>query len=64
MNDEDIQSMLRDLLTEPESAADWAALDGLKVATYSEAGMMTYDKGLVLTTPDGSEFRITIVQSR
>jgi len=25
---------------------------------------MTYNKGLVITLPDGSEFQVTIVQSR
>ena len=63
MNDEDIQSMLLDLLTEPESAADWAALDDIEVRTFSDAGVLTYNKGLTLTIGD-SEFQITIVQAR
>ena len=29
-----------------------------------EAGLMTYNDGFVLRTPDGHEFQITIVQSR
>ena len=32
--------------------------------TFEEAGVMTYNKGLVITLPDGSEYQVTIVQSR
>ena len=38
--------------------------ENLRVRTYAEAGVMTYDKGLVITTPDGQEFQLTIVRSR
>ena len=34
------------------------------VLTYDEAGMLTRNYGLVVRTSDGSEFQITIVQSR
>ena len=34
------------------------------VLTYDEAGMLTRNAGLVVRTSDGSEFQITIVQSR
>ncbi len=37
--------------------------ENLRVRTYEEAGVMTYDKGLVITTPDGQEFQLTIVRS-
>lgn len=36
----------------------------MRVQTYTEVGMMTYDKGLVITLPDGSEYQLTIVQRR
>ena len=39
-------------------------LRGCSARTYSEAGVLTYNKGLVVTMPDGSEFQLTIVQSR
>lgn len=32
--------------------------------TFEEAGMLTSNHGLVVRTTDGSEFQITIVQSR
>ena len=38
--------------------------ENLRVETYEQAGVMTYNKGLVITLPDGSEYQLTIVQSR
>jgi hypothetical protein len=34
-----------------------------RVETFENAGLLTYDRGLVLTTNDGAEFQITIVAS-
>ncbi|MEN6384784.1 MAG: hypothetical protein ABFD79_06265 [Phycisphaerales bacterium] len=34
------------------------------VVNFQEAGMITRNSGLVVRTTDGSEFQITIVQSR
>ena len=36
----------------------------LRVRTYRELGMLTNDAGFVVTMKDGSEFQVTIVQSR
>ena len=38
--------------------------ENLRVQTYEQAGGMTYNKGLVITLPDGSQYQLTIVQSR
>ena len=38
--------------------------DVRSVMTYDEAGMLTRNNGLVVRTRDGSEFQITVVQSR
>ena len=38
-------------------------LRGCTVRTFSEAGILTYNKGLVVAMPDGREFQLTIVQS-
>ena len=38
--------------------------ENLQVQTFDNAGIMTYNKGLVITLPDGTEFQVTIVQSR
>ena len=35
-----------------------------RVSTFEQAGVMTYNKGLVISLPDGTEFQLTIVQSR
>ena len=49
-------------------AGEWdvdnSLLRGCHARTYSEAGTLTYNKGLVVTMPDGCEFQITIVKSR
>jgi hypothetical protein len=37
---------------------------GGSVATFEECGVMTNNRGLVLTLPSQDEFQITIVQSR
>lgn len=31
---------------------------------FEDAGIMTYNKGIVIRTRDGAEFQLTIVQSR
>ena len=35
-----------------------------KVRSFSEAGVLTGNEGLVLSLEDGSEFQLTIVQSK
>ena len=62
ITEETLQNALMDLIREGESfEIDW---ENIRVSTYENAGVMTYNKGLVLTLPDGSEFQLTIVQSR
>jgi len=50
----DIMELMRELLE----------IEGLEVTTYEEEGLLSWDEGLVVKTEDGSEFQITIVQSR
>lgn len=38
--------------------------ENMRVKTFEEAGVMTRDKGLVITLPDGSEYQITIKRSK
>ncbi|HKQ49709.1 MAG TPA: hypothetical protein VJZ71_16670 [Phycisphaerae bacterium] len=74
MTTRDLQDQLRDLLDDvlrgrddaDDPANDLADhVEGLRrIATYEEVGMMTTDPGLVITTDDGQEFQVTIVQSR
>ena len=42
-----------------EEEGEW-----VEIRTYEEAGLLSYDEGLVVTLPDGREYQITIVQSR
>ena len=62
--EEDMQNGLAQLIT-----GDWCydseiCWENLTVRTFAEAGVMTYNKGLVITLPDGSEYQLTIIQSR
>ena len=50
----DIKELIRELLEN----------EGLEVETYEEAELLTRDDGLVIKTEDGSEYQITIVQSK
>lgn len=36
----------------------------ISVKTFEAAGVLTRNKGLVVTTEDGTEFQVTIVKSR
>ena len=47
-----------------QSAIDAGRQSGyVQVETFEGVGMMTNDRGLVLTFEDGSEFQVTIVRS-
>ena len=50
--------------TLPAGAGSEIRWENIRVETYEQAGVMTYNKGLVITLPDGSEYQLTIVQSR
>lgn len=46
-----------DSLGEPE-------LEGVSVSTFRDAALMTSDDGVVVTLRDGSEFQLTVIQSK
>lgn len=46
-----------DSLGEPE-------LEGVSVETFRDAALMTSDDGVVVTLRDGSEFQVTVIQSK
>lgn len=62
-NEETLQNALRDPMTQgyDEDEMCW---ENLRINTFEEAGIMTYNKGLVIRLPDGTEYQLTIVQSR
>ena len=58
-----LQEALRELITEGYDSYE-VCWENLRVRTFAEAGLMTWNKGLVITLPDGSEYQLTIVRSR
>ena len=61
--EETLQDGLKELITEGYDSFEinW---ENLRVRTFEDAGVMTYNEGLVIELPDGTEFQLTIVQSR
>ena len=59
MNEIDIETMLYEMLQDDEAAPEVVA-----VRTFEEAGVLTGNRGVVVRAADGSEFQVTIVQSR
>ena len=59
MNDIDIETMLYELLQDEEAVPEVK-----QVQTFEEAGVLTYNRGVVVRADDGAEWQITIVQSR
>ena len=45
---------------------DWAledtALENCRVRSFQQTGLLTRDKGVLITLPDGSEFQLTITR--
>ena len=65
MDDYTIEYILRDLLNgSPIEDTDLGDEGVSEIRTYEEGGYLTCDRGLVLRTADGSEFQITIHQTR
>ena len=62
--EETLQNGLRNLIEGTASDDGPVCWENFRVQTFEEAGVMTRDAGLVITLPDGTEFQLTIVQSR
>ena len=63
ITDEIVEEALDGILS-GEWDTENSALEGSRVKTFQQAGVMTYNKGLVITLPDGTEYQLTIVRSR
>jgi hypothetical protein len=48
---------------ELQASLDHPGLANAQVKTFEDAGLLTRDRGIVLSLEDGSEFQITIVRS-
>ncbi|HCA30997.1 MAG TPA: hypothetical protein DEP23_16295 [Ruminococcaceae bacterium] len=63
MNAQVIQDALHGILTNDWDVSNSALADAESIQNYSDAGILTISKGLVIKMKDGSEFQLTIVQS-
>ena len=64
MNEKTIEDALNLLISGELDLVDAALGEVSNIKTYAEAGILTRDSGLVLRMEDGSEFQITIKQSK
>ncbi|EGJ45311.2 MAG: hypothetical protein ACLR1M_05855 [Oscillospiraceae bacterium] len=64
MNEKTIEDALNLLISGELDLVDTALGEVSNIKTYAEAGILTRDSGLVLRMEDGSEFQITIKQSK
>lgn len=72
MNDQEIKGLIGELLGSAEygdsldetEAAEVLQEQVSSVADFQDVGMMSSDAGLVVRMEDGSEFQITVKQSR
>jgi hypothetical protein len=64
MTEQEMENYLAEAIELHNADEDFDLESNIRILTYEEAGIMTYNKGLVLRTPDGDEFQITIVKSR
>ena len=64
MNEKTIEDALNLLISGELDLVDTALGELSNIKTYAEAGILTRDSGLVLRMEDGSEFQITIKQSK
>ncbi len=64
MNEQAIREALELVLNGELSLEDTALEETRVVRSFEEAGILSSDEGLVLRMQDGSEFQLTIRQSR
>ncbi len=63
LNAKDIETaLLENWNGDPEEFFD--TLDGTDACSFEDAGILTNDAGLVITTVDGHEYQVTIVRSK
>ena len=64
VTEDTMQDGLMELIAEATEDSFGIGWEEAWVRTFEQAGIMTYNKGLVISLPDGTEFQLTIVQSR
>ncbi|MGH9867089.1 MAG: hypothetical protein ACREAA_02850 [Candidatus Polarisedimenticolia bacterium] len=60
----DAEAMVEFLYELIDNAAEEHEAPVRSVQTFEEVGMLTRDAGLVVTMTDGTEYQVTVVQSR
>ena len=66
MNAEELAELIEDLVRAVVEDEEGAAeeLHGARLASFTRAGLLTRDAGVVITLANGSEFQISVIQSR
>ena len=64
VTEDTLQDGLMELIAEASGDSFGIGWENARVSTFEEAGVMTYNKGLVIRLPNGTEFQVAIVQSR
>jgi hypothetical protein len=64
MNAPHLAELIRELLRSYDDCGLEPALGCAGVESFVEAGVLTNNDGIVVTLGDGSEYEVTVVQSR
>lgn len=56
MSEHDVSDQICEMLYDIEEIT--------RICTFEEAGVMSYNKGIVIRYEDGTEFQVTVVQSK
>jgi hypothetical protein len=69
MTEQEFRQLLTEVLETAEfedspGNQNWPQLQGHRAESFSDAGFLTRNEGTVITLADGSQFEVTIVQSR
>jgi hypothetical protein len=63
MTEKEMEDYLAEAIDLRNADDDFDLERNIRILTFEDAGIMTYNKGLVLRTPGGDEFQVTIVKS-
>ena len=58
----DIEDFIREALETVDVDEEYNIIESIMI--YEDAGILTDNRGLVITTTDGEEFQVTIVKSK
>ncbi len=65
MDEESFADALREVLAETDGASEALSQTTIRrIDSFEDVGMLTNNAGLVVTLNDGSEYQLTVVQSR